>query len=94
MDTFDAFATSAANAELPSWFYLAWSTDRLVALPKAIPADPAAAAAAFLNPSARPINIGEVDLTSILSDIVRQSMPVLCQPPPSTEVRLYLAPQQ
>ena len=85
MPLYDAFATAAINAELPSWFYLIWGTARLVALPKPLPTDPAARALALHNPPARPIAIGEVDLCAIMAETVRIHQPAAAD---------YLAPQQ
>ena len=85
MSHYDDFAASAINAELPSWFYLVWGAGKLIALPKPIPRDPVLAAAAALDPPARPISIGEVDLGAIMGEVIRQSAP---------SFQDYLAPQQ
>jgi hypothetical protein len=75
MAEYDHFATTAANAGFSSWFYLLWSSARLVPLvkPSANPVPEGA------DPDVRPVAVGETDLraitSSMISDTLVQSSP-------------------
>ena len=79
MPKYDAFATSLANAELPSWFYLLYGSSRLVPLVKAEAREPGG------DPDARPVAVGEVGLCAITRTVYAEAAGVLAD---------YLAPHQ
>ena len=79
MPRYDAFATSLANAELPSWFYLLYGSSRLVPLVKAAAREPGG------DPDARPVAVGEAGLCAITRTVYAEAAAVLAG---------YLAPQQ
>mgnify|MGYP006965231134 FL=1 len=79
MPRYDLFATSLANAELPSWFYLLYGSSRLVPLVKAEAREPGG------DPDARPVAVGEVGLCAITRTVYAEAASVLAD---------YLAPHQ
>ena len=81
MAEYDHFATTAANAGFPSWFYLLWSSALLVPLvkPSANPVPDGA------DPDVRPVAVGETDLRAITSSIISDT---------GAEFASVLTPQQ
>ena len=78
MPLYDAFASDAASAVFPPWFYLLWGAGRLVPLVKARPAP-------GQQPDARPVVVGEPDLSAVLRAVVQ---------PQAAAAAAYLSPQQ
>ena len=67
MPKYDAFATSLANAELPSWFYLLYGSSRLVPLVKAEAREPGGidgGPSASLNPPSSPFSGGSASCSA------------------------------
>jgi len=69
----EQFAELYVNAELPGWFYYLFSSLRMVAPVKAVPAD------AGMAPDVRPIGIGECLRRAIHKSVIAQMKPSLAE---------------
>ena len=81
MSEYDGFASAAASARFPRWFYLVWATSWIAPLAKR----PAEGAVVPAVPDARPVAIGEADLRAVLSSLIRSRR---------DEIERDVAPQQ